>query len=366
MKDISTTLDFSVEVHHSEKGILTHFTSEFGINNQASLSTKDGKLLLANYLYDKKKNYQLIYTLSDTTGHHENFVESEGILPSLFLSPQGDAYVSLIVYHADKEQEISIPIFQRENIKAPKAAKPFVGEYIGISASHSIFYDVDLFSEKKPDKLLSIKFLNGKIQNKKSIKVPLPKKNKIYIHGDEIHLLARQADHWLHRQITPEGEIIKERIFHSDHFHYRQVLKLSFDEDSLFLAERLDGELILDTLSCKGEQIKSKSIYKFGFQLFNTWPAVKLASDSYIIQFNAESACGWLCLKNNELTDIFYSQQTGGFKNLLSSEQLHIKDRQCIISAIKATSASSYAVIFYDQKKNKSVSKDLWVWHRAL
>ena len=145
--------------------------------------------------------YNVVYILITTDGSFNSFIEDAGILPTLFLTPSQENYVSINPYHPDKELEICIPVFDRENKEFPKGNRPFVGDFIGISNNCSIFYDIDVFSDSKPDKMMVIEFEKNNIKKRHSIKIPLPKKNRISISHDEIHLLAKDGGKWIHRQI---------------------------------------------------------------------------------------------------------------------------------------------------------------------
>src|SRR5690606_12259415 len=123
------------------------------------------------YIYKSDGTYHLVYTLVDTDGEIQSFVEDDGILPTLFLAPDQENYVSVVPYHLDKELEVSIPIFKREGMEQPKGNRPFTGNFIGTSNEFSIFFDVDIWSDKKPDKLLAIEFKSGAIKRKHNIKV---------------------------------------------------------------------------------------------------------------------------------------------------------------------------------------------------
>ena len=62
--------------------------------------------------------------------------------------------------------EISIPVFNRENTALPKGSKPVTRYFIGTTHNYSIFYDVDIWSDTKPDKLFAFEFKNEAIKKK--------------------------------------------------------------------------------------------------------------------------------------------------------------------------------------------------------
>jgi len=163
MKNLEKINPFKAVIAKTGFGTMTALVTEFGVSEHGSINFKD-KTLLANDIYAENETYCLVYTLMDKEGKHESFVEEDGILPTLFSSPENEAYVSVVPYHPDKELEISIPIFNRENTDLPKGNKPFVGDFVGTTKQFSIFYDVDIWSDTKPDKLLAVEFKNGAIK----------------------------------------------------------------------------------------------------------------------------------------------------------------------------------------------------------
>ncbi|RKM89792.1 hypothetical protein D7036_24350, partial [Aquimarina sp. BL5] len=250
MKNINSINPFKSRVKKTEFGVLTNLVTSIEISSKESISFEE-KTFLANYIYKEDGTYNLVYTVVDTDGNVESFVEGDGILPTLFLSPDQKNYISVVPYHPDKELEISIPIFNRENTEIPKGNRPFTGNFIGTSNQFSIFYDVDIWSDKKPDKLLAIEFKNDKVKKKHNIKVPLPRNNKIFISNDEIHLLTNDNNVWIHRQIDEKGNVLKDRTIKSSKDFFWEILSLSFEQDSYILCEE-NGKVSIEVISING------------------------------------------------------------------------------------------------------------------
>lgn len=68
------------------------------------------------------------------------------------------------MYHPDKDLDIILPLFDRENLTYPKPKRPIVGNFMGICHNFSIFHNVDIFSDTKPDKLIAVEFKNDDIK----------------------------------------------------------------------------------------------------------------------------------------------------------------------------------------------------------
>ncbi len=363
MKNIDNINPFESIVKKTEFGILTNLVVNVEISSKESISFHE-KTLLANYIYNEDGAYNLVYTIVDTDGNIESFVEDDGILPTLFTSPNQENYVSVVPYHPNKELEISIPLFNRENTDTPKGNRPFNGNFIGISNQFSIFYDVDIWSDKKPDKLLAIEFKNQVIKKKHNIKVPLPRNNKIYISDNEIHLLTNDNNAWIHRQIDEKGNLIKDRTIKSSKDFFLEILSLSFEHNSYLLCEE-NGKISIEKISIDGatENIELIDIKE---KFYNTWQPIKIAEDTFITQFNNESGNGWFTIKNEQILEFFYSKGEQGFKNLLTNEVLQMESDKLVISSINKTTENNYAVVFYPMTDREIKNKELIILNRGV
>ena len=363
MKNIDKTNSFESEIKETSFGIITTLVANIEISAKGSISF-DGKTLLANYVYKNNSSYNLVYTVADRNGNEESFIEDDGILPTLFLSPNQENYASIVPYHPDKELEISIPVFNRENIELPKGNRPFTGKFIGISNQFSIFYDVDPWSNAKPDKLLAIEFKNDIIKKKHNVKVALPRNNKIFISNAEIHLLAKENDNWLHRQVDGLGNEIKRREIQIKQKYIRQILGLSFDEDSYLLAQE-EGKIIIEKIDKNGN-CNTIELIDIIDPFFNTWQPVKISENTFVTRFNGEFGNGWITTKNSQLLEIFYSKGEKGYKNLLTNEVLQMDNDKLVISSINQTADNSYAVIFYPMTDRQTKNKELIILNREI
>lgn len=363
MKNIDRKKIFKSTIVNTKFGILTTLTLDTGISAKDSIWSYN-KSLLANYVYDENGNYQLVYTIVDTDGNEESFVEDDGILPTLFLSPQQTNYVSIIPYNPDKELEISIPIFNRENTELSKGNRPFLGNFIGTTEHYSLFYDVDIWSDSKPDKMLAIEFKNGVIKKKHNKKISLPRNNKPFISDNEIHLLATDNSGWLHRQIDEKGNIIRERVINPTQKYFNEILNLSFEKESYILCEK-KGKISVEAISCSG-QCSNKPLIDIKDMLYNTWKPEQIAANTYTIRFNTEFGNGWFTIKNDELLEFFYSKDVKGYKNLLTDEVIQMENEDLIISSINKTAEGAYSVVFYSNTKHPIKNKKLVILNRKI
>lgn len=362
MKNLDKVAPYTSSIAQGDLGTMTTLVAEGGISAKDSISFGK-KTLLTNYVYEKNGTYKLIYTTVEIDGNIDNYVEDDGILPTLFLSPDQENYVSVIPYHPDKELEISIPIFHREDVEIPKGNRPFTANFIGTTGSYSIFHDVD-FDDKKPDKILAIEFINGKLKKKNNVKIPLPANNRIAISNKTIHLLANDGSHILHREIDEKGNVTRHREIDANDIYVLQILSSSFDKDSYLLAQEKD-KIIIEKIDADGAS-EIIELVDFADPLFNTWQPVKIADDTFVTRFNSEFGNGWLTTKNDQLLEIFYSKGEQGYRNLLTNEVLPIQRDNLIISSINKTTEHGYAVVLYPMPGDKSGNAELIVLNRRL
>ncbi|EWH14839.1 hypothetical protein KLA_03387 [Cellulophaga geojensis KL-A] len=363
MKNIEEITPFKVTTNELSLGVITALEMKNGISVKNSIYCKK-QTLIASYVYDIDGGYNLVYTIIDNKGKAENFKEEDGVLPTLFFSPSLENYVSVVPYHPNKQLEISIPIFNREETKLPKGNRPFTGKFIGVSNQFSIFYDVDIWNDKKPDKLLAIEFKNNILKKKHNIKVPLPRNNKIFIQNNEIHLLSNTRTTWLHRQIDEKGKEIRRRELQASTNFYREIISLSFESNSYVLTQE-NGKLSIETITVDAI-CTSKILADIKDDLFNTWQPEKISNNTCVIRFNTEFGNGWFTIRGNEILELFYSKDVKGFKDLISGEVIDFSYSNLIISNINKTKDNGYAVVLYPVVERKEKNKEMFVFQRVL
>lgn len=363
MKSIQKIDPFNLSIRKTNLGILTTLQAEHEVSAKESISM-GSQTLLASYVYREDETYGVVYTIIDTDGKGESFMETEGILPSLFLSPQGENYVSVVPYHPDKELEISIPIFNRVDRMLPKGNRPFVGDFVGCANPYSLFYDVDSWSDSKPDKMLAIEFKNNIITKKHTLKIPFPRNNKVFVDHDEIHLLARAGELLMHRQIDASGNLVRERTFKSNHKFFWQILSLSFDDHSYILCEE-NGKISIEVISpdLTGETFP---LIDIGDGFYNTWQPVKIAENTFITQFNGEFGNGWLTTSGHKLVELFYNKGGQGYTNLLTNDVLEMDKKDWVISSVNSSAENSYAIVFYSRNEGQEKNKEICVLNRFI
>lgn len=365
MNNNITVEPFQMETSRTAAAVVTRLTAAMGLSHHGNIAYGE-QTLMANYVYNSR-SYKTVYTLMDADGAVMNsYEEEDGVLPTLFTSPSGEAFVSVVPYHPDKELEISIPVFNREQTEKPKGNRPFTGKFIGIVKDAAVFYDNDQWSSEKPDKMLTIVFKDGVIKKKNNIKIASPTHNKVYVADNEIHLLREVNKKWIHRQINEKGEEIKRRELDLGNHYAREIITCSFEETSCLLADDKNGLLTLLLVDAAGA-VTRKELFNLGNPIFNTWRAVRIGPGTFAIRFNTEFGNGWMVIRKHQLVELFYSKDVQGYKNLLTGEVISIPtNEKLILSGLNKTRENALAVIIYPKADKPKEQKTLFIINRTI
>lgn len=362
MKNLDVIQPFHTTMTDTGHGTLTSLTAEAGVSAKESICS-DGNTLLTSYVYGKDGSYTLVYTVLAPDGGSVSYAEDDGILPTLFLSPQRQAHVSIVPYHPDKELEISIPVFHRDQVELPKAGRPFVGDFVGTTASAAIFHEMD-WSDNKPDKMLAIEFADGRIRKKHNSKLPLPGNNSIAVSAEGIQLLAEHEQGWLHRQVDEQGKVLRERIVPSRRIYCQQILSLSFEQTSYLLAQE-NGKIIVVTIEADGSSAVVE-LADFADEFYNTWLPVDIGGGVRVTRFNDEFGNGWITTKGEQLLELFYSKGEQGYRNLLTGELIAMPQADLVLSSLNKTTELGYAAVFYPVTEDDAKNTRLLILNRSL
>jgi len=361
MNELTPVSPFTITITQSELGVMTSLLTADGVSAKESIVCGQ-QSLLASYVYRADGGYRLVYTVVGSTGQADSFAEEDGILPTLFLGPDGNNYVSIVPYHPDKEMEISVPVFQRAGLP-PKPSRPFTGDYIGTTATQAIFYQQD-WSGKKPDKILCIAFEQGKPGKKTMLKSPLAGNARVAVSSEQMHLLGKRDHRDVHVQLDAAAQIVRERFLPLEESDHLRVIDLSFERNSHLLVQQQD-KLQMITVSIDGS-MATTTLIDFPDPLFNTWQPVALAGDIAVTRFNTESGNGWITTRNAELLELFYSKGERGYRNVLNGQLLQIDRERLIIASANRTTAHGYAIVFYSLAEDGEKNRELLVLNRSV
>ncbi len=349
------------EVRSAGSGTVTYLRNKNGISHQSQAMHADGSII-ASYVYDRSGGYKLVYTQLDQTGRVLGHFREAGILPTLFKSPSGQLWVSFVVYHPDKEQEISVPVFERENFAMPKPGRPFTGDFVGTNENAAFFLDADIYFGKKPDKLRQLEFVNGTIIKKRDTKLDLPAKNKVSFTGREIHLLAFDNGELLHRQIDADGKVLNSRKIDIPGINAFEVLQLSFSGSSSLVAFTDDRFLLL-TINGQGATTV-KELIAVGSDIFSLWAPERLDSNTFLFRFTTEKGNGWIVVGGDRVKECFVHEEKKEYLDLVNKEKLKFSHDRLILSGANKTSGKGYAITIHPYAEDSP--KELIILNRQF
>jgi hypothetical protein len=361
MENLTNYTDFKVKSMATNYGNLTSIKPKYFLSTTVQNIEWNNKTVIATQIYNKDETYNIVYSIIDFEGNVlSSYLENAGILPELFKNPSNEIYVSLTIYHPDKDLDISVPLIERIAIEKQKPTKEFAGKYIGSINQSVIFHDVDIFSDKKQDKILNIEFKNGKIHKKRIIKIDFPKDNTMFIHNNEIHLF----ENGLHRQIDEFGKELKRRKVKLGKYWCRALLMLSFEGHSCFISDK-NGKITLVIIDEDGK-CKAKDLIDIGDEIYNMFEPVKIGKGLFVINYNTGYSNGWFTLKDDKLIEFYYDKGGLGYKNLMTNEIIEIGSNDLIINGINKTVENGYAIIFSTNAKDPSKNTEVFILNRTI
>lgn len=347
-------------------GLLSTIEVPFAIQAMGSCWSKKG-LLLANYVFtdaEDPTSFELVYTLVDEEGNKRELVESEGVLPTLFLNPLATNFVAVIDDKDESESRQILPVFKRNIGEQFNFDKDLAGRFVGCTKASTIFYEVDIWKESKQDVMTCLTFNENDILGGKQITVPMPKGNKVCVQNGEIHLITEVESGWLHRQINESGQEVRSRVLEFDFPFVHEALCLSFDQKSYLLCEE-NGEIGLVEIDEEGNCLYGE-LYNLGDEFFGTWHPQHLNDETSAVQFTTEHGNGWLVIRNDHLVELVYNKNKTGYKNLLSGEVFTVETNDLAVSSISPIAADKIGIVFHPRKSRKEKYQKVYVLQHGL
>lgn len=334
------------KIENGQLTIIRPAGSFTGFSYKQSIATGD-HLLLVFYAYKKNGTYDVIYAEMSTEGNITKvFQEQEGILPTLFYAPGGAVWAVLSPHHPDKELEIFLPVYGRSGVTPLKPGKPFPGDFAGVIHDKVICWNEDVFSDKKPDKVQLLHFEQGAVKKKSDFKVEMPKGNKPFVAHEKIHLFSWEDEGLLFRVMDIDGRILSKRsiAFYPEHF---QVLSVAPDGAvSLFYTDA-GGVLGICDVSADGA-VAATPLLTTGLDIFSTWRAVWLDSDTFLITFTHEDGNGWAVIRGKAVAECFVQDKEAGiYKDTVSGKIVYLHDQPLVLWDAVKQAEGRYMLSFY-------------------
>lgn len=347
-------------------GLCSTIEVPFAIQAMGSCWSKKG-LLVANYVCTDAEDpttFELVYTLIDEEGNRREIVESEGVLPTLFLNPMATNFVAVLEDKDETAARQILPIFKRDKTGHFCFDKDLAGRFVGCTKASTIFYEVDIWKESKQDVMTCLTFQENDILGGKQITVPMPKGNKVWVQNNEIHLITEVESGWLHRQINESGQEVRSRVLEFDFPFVHEALSLSFDTKSYLLCEE-NGEIGLVEIDEQGNCLYGE-LYNLGDEFFGTWHPQQVNEETTAVQFTTEHGNGWLVIRQDQLVELVYNKNKSGYKNLLSGEVFTLETNDLAVSSISPITANKIGIVFHPRKSRKEMYQKVYVLQHEI
>ncbi|WP_410771562.1 hypothetical protein [Fontibacillus sp. BL9] len=354
-----------VPQEHSAHSRMFKISNPYGLNSHGVTSTLHGSTVHAVYVYDSNQNYEVAYIELDMDGTIRHaLAETEGVLPSLFLSPDGVPFVC-IQDPMKTGSDIVLPVLDRSGVDQPKPIRNMVGEYVGNVGESSVFHNRDIFNPKKEDKLEILKFADGTFKKRETVKIPLPQCEHVVIDEDHERMYAfSYADgNLLIRKMDIDGNIGQQSTVHLDCDLF-SVVSVSQGPWVQLIAVT-DNCLSRVTIEPAGK-VQSAPLAELESPLYSLWAPKRLGEERYVFRFTHEYGNGWATLDKGKLKSCFVNSGNNVYSDSISGESIVCEKESPILSGMAALDADSYCVELYTQPSNRTKPTDLFILQKKF
>ncbi|MEM9411203.1 MAG: hypothetical protein AAGA30_08825 [Planctomycetota bacterium] len=363
LEDIKGRLQ--TEVEKVTGGVLTTIRHEMGITCSSQIAgTAD--TFFASKLYGANETYVVAYIRVNGEGRLVSALQEDlGVLPDLFYGEDGEIWCRLTTdTTSEKELEIIVPILERSHYSKPKGRRPFAGTCAGRLGEFAIFHDVDIFSTKKPDKLLKVQFKKGKPVAKLG-KLPLPSHNKVFFdprHGIQLIAFDKDQNSFIQRVCDIDGAIDATRSVPAADVNLFETLEIGFDSDSRLILCR-SGEISIGILSSKGD-LTEKLLIELPSSIYSTWTPVAVGNGRSLMRFTFEKGNGWLIVKGQKLLDCLIHDGCQGYRSLINNRRIEIPCNDLVITGASSSGPDGYCVSMHPRTEH-AAAKELYILHQS-
>jgi hypothetical protein len=342
----------------NEGYILTYLDIEQRLSHLYQID-HEGESLAAFKFHDKKDSFKTIYLLAGTNGKiYETYHEKNGDLSCFFKSPSGRLFVSVILHYNNKKHQILLPVFDRKRYMKAKPDPLFSGDFIGNADNLSLFLRGDELVNDRQDRLLRIQFDNDRIRKKGLVKIELPSNNLTFIENGRLHLLGRYVQKLIHRIVSPEGTLIKQREIDIKGYVSYRVLSLSFDKPSIIIAIK-DDSIYLISIYPDNEFTEEKLI-SHGKIIEYLGNGIEITG-GYLFGFTHKSGNGWFVIKEKRIIECYIHDDEKGYRDLISNNFIDIGYIDIILNGANKTADNGYMLCFEGKNENRNYGKIIFL-----
>ena len=273
------------------EGPLTWIAGPAGFSHHGQVVVGDTLWLTGN-AYKDPVTYDTVYV---GLGGDERVVkEDQGVLPTMFVGPDGKLWGVVTNPYGDRDCEVVRPVGGHPH----KGRKPFVGTPLWLDGNALVLLKVDPFSPDKPDRWMRYDLATEKA---KVIKLPPPGGGKFLRNEEGIQCLARTQ----HRLLSPTGDVLRERALALEGLAVQPV-DLRFGYTSTAVANDREA---LWWLTIGADGTVARKELKTG-PFYTLYPP-QLAAEMLVVHYVDETGNGWVCIRDGQLISSVHSTETG-------------------------------------------------------
>jgi hypothetical protein len=321
------------------EGELSIITGPTGLSHHGQLVVGTSLFVTGN-AYKTDSLYDTVYV--ELFGEDRSIREDQGVLPSMFVGPDGALWAVVTNPYGDRDTEVVRAV--GGPVKKPRA--PFVGEPLWLDGDILVRVKGSSFDPHKPDRMMRYDLRTEKAQ---TFTIPLPALGRYLRSADGIHCVARTS----HRLLSPKGEVLRERTLDVGELMVEPV-DLSFEAESTLIGANREAMWWL-TVSPDGST-KRRELVKGNF--YSLYPPER-AGDAIVVRYVDERGNGWVSLKERS-TRAVHSTESGYVDREGQTVVALPKRKKWILSGLSAV-GRDIAVSFYEQAAGGDHPPALWV-----
>lgn len=238
----------------------------------------------------------------------KKLTETKGVNPRFVLAPDKSVWIGMSATQTKKDGEIVLPLYGRERITKEVVKSDLGTDYRFFRNGSFWGYVCDMWSEKKPDKLLQYEFdQKGLFKNRKAWKLEGLRNAVPFVQGDELYLCQQNwADGTVsvYRMMEPGmTELVMEPVSIGG-FTWCYLVKVG--EDACEFVGFRENEIHRLSIDKSGQVLEQKHIYTMDDTAFYSIMDLQVLADGrVVVSYVCENQCGTIEIEQDNVRDVF-------------------------------------------------------------
>ncbi len=269
--------------------------------------TRDNFVIAVKYY--RGQNYFVDYIVCNREWQIvKKLTETQGVNPRFVLTPDKSVWVRMSATRTKKDGEIMLPLYEGERV-TKEIVKADIGTDANFFWKGSYWgYACDVWSEKKPDKLLQYEFDKKNLfKNRKAWKLEGFRNAEPFVQGDELYLCQQNLAEGtvsVYRMVEPGmTEVVMEPAIIGD-FTWCYLVKVE-KEACEFIGFR-KNEVHRLKVNKNGSVLEQKHIHTMEDTCFYSIMDLQvLTDDRVVVSYVCENQCGTIEIAQDSVKDVF-------------------------------------------------------------